>query len=84
MCIYIILCVLIIRAYIGNRLTSPLIRDTPYHISPQLLLDCGNGNWVLTELPSWGSLNVENKCVSLWLTVHILGMEEVCVLFQGT
>lgn len=84
MCIYIILCMLIIHAYIGNRLTSPLIHDTPCHISPQLLLGCGNGNWVPIELPNWGSLNVENNCVSLRLTVHILGMEEVCVLFQGT
>ena len=67
--------------YIGNRLTSPFIHDTPFHISPQLLLDCGSRNWVLAELPDWHSLNVKNNYTSLQLIVHILGMEEVRALF---
>ena len=67
--------------YIGNRLTSPLIHDTPFRISPQLLLDCGSRNWIPTELPDCSSLNVENNYMSLSLIVHILGMAEACALF---
>lgn len=63
MCLYILLIfyILILYLYIGDRLISALIHDTPFHISPQLLLDCSKGKWAPAELSGWGRPNMENN-----------------------